>query len=316
LIEHGSHDELMRIDGTYARLVRIQTQVARNKKFEAALNCVSLEKLEPADEQQSDEIATGKHGPQWLDAYIATPQSGPRQTLEVILGDDRTHRGVFAVQCFPASRPDEFISLRTWERDGREHEVGMIRQLADWSPGIQALIRTSLSRRYLLRRIVAIDEIKLEHGYLNSRIQSNQGPAAFTMRWTQTQVQDTWRARQSPGGSRRQSISRSELRRIAARSAGTLSTIRLLVIARPAVVASEGFLQQLCSAARCRGTQIVSYGVDVLRKVELALRAVDEMQRNLRHAPLLTHSLIGIVRRRRDAKVDPLHQVHVDANQA
>jgi hypothetical protein len=43
---------------------------------------------------------------------------------------------VFAVQCFPDSRPDEFISLRTWERDGREHEVGMIRKLADWSPGV------------------------------------------------------------------------------------------------------------------------------------------------------------------------------------
>jgi hypothetical protein len=68
LIEHGSHDELMRIDGTYASLVRIQMQVARNKKFEAALNCVSLEELEPADEQQSDEIVTAKLGPHLLDA--------------------------------------------------------------------------------------------------------------------------------------------------------------------------------------------------------------------------------------------------------
>jgi hypothetical protein len=66
----------------------------------------------------------------------------------------------------------------------------MIRRLADWSPEIQTLIRSALSRRYLLRRIVAIDEIKLEHGYLNFRIQSDQGPSAFTMRWTQTQVQD------------------------------------------------------------------------------------------------------------------------------
>ena len=48
----------------------------------------------------------------------------------------------------------------------------------------------ALSRRYLLRRIEAIDEIKLDHGYLNFRVRTDQGPSGFTMRWTQTQVQD------------------------------------------------------------------------------------------------------------------------------
>jgi ATP-binding cassette subfamily B protein len=191
LIEQGSHDELMRLDGTYARLVRIQTQVARNKQFEAALNGLALEETVVEDEPAaSSDCEPALIGTRWLEAAATQLRRGSRQTLEVTLSDGSVHRGVFAVQCFPASRPDEFISLRTWDRDGQEHELGIVRRLAAWSAEAQSLIRVALSRRYLLRRIEAIDEIKLDHGYLNFRVRTDQGPSGFTMRWTQTQVQD------------------------------------------------------------------------------------------------------------------------------
>ena len=191
LIEQGPHEELMRLDGTYARLVRIQTQVSRNKQLEASLNGVALEEPDAEEESAtSHNVEPAEFGVRWLEPGATQLQHGPRQTLEATLADGSVHRGVFAVQCFPASRTDEFISLRTWDRDGQEQEMGIVRRLEDWPAESQSLIRAALSRRYLLRRIDAIDDIKLEHGYLNFRVHTDQGPCTFTMRWTQTQAQD------------------------------------------------------------------------------------------------------------------------------
>ena len=100
------------------------------------------------------------------------------------------HRGVFAVRCFPATRPNDFISLRVCDRDGQERELGIVRHLDRWPSNCQALVRIALARRYFLRRITGIDDIRLEYGYLNFRVRTDQGPAQFTMRWTQSQAQD------------------------------------------------------------------------------------------------------------------------------
>ena len=51
-------------------------------------------------------------------------------------------------------------------------------------------MREALARRYFLRRITGIDEIKLDCGYLFFAVRTDHGPAEFTMRWTQSQVQD------------------------------------------------------------------------------------------------------------------------------
>jgi len=251
LIENGSHDELMRLDGTYARLVRIQTQVARNKRFEAALEGAEWDELDeapPQDEAQAGPAATAaSFAPRWLDPATAKLHAAPRQAIALELfedalnvnpppeprqgrqdvsqgrqpletahanglsperatqtsvghHDDRApsqpappatlHRGIFAVQCFPATRPHEFISLRTWNADGKEQELGLIRDLNDWPAESQALVRQALERRSLQRRIEAIDSITLEYGYLEFQVRTEQGPARFTMRWTPSQAQD------------------------------------------------------------------------------------------------------------------------------
>jgi ATP-binding cassette, subfamily B, bacterial len=52
------------------------------------------------------------------------------------------------------------------------------------------LLRGALARRYFLRRITAIEEIKLEYGHLLFRVSTKQGSAEFTMRWTQSNAQD------------------------------------------------------------------------------------------------------------------------------
>jgi hypothetical protein len=191
LTEQGSHQELMQLNGTYARLVRIQTQVARNKQFEAALNSVSDEVTDEEDDGAgAPAVENADFTPHWLDPSTTRLRCGARQALEVVLPDGSLHRGVFAVRCCPASRPEEFVSLRIWDRDGQEHEVGIVARLADWSAESQSLIRGALARRYLLRRIESIDDIRLEYGCLNFRVGTDQGPTSFTMRWTQTQAQD------------------------------------------------------------------------------------------------------------------------------
>jgi ATP-binding cassette subfamily B protein len=194
LIEHGTHQDLMRLDGQYARLVKIQTQIARNTQLEIALNSSADVVVDPS-ESEPDVLSPGQTGaadlaPRWLGPDSAVFRAGPYDSLEVEMPDGTVYRSVFALRCFPATRPDEFISLRTWDRDGQERELGILRQLDLWSAPSQELVRGALARRYFLRRITAIDDIKLEYGHLIFDVRTDQGPTRFSMRWTQSQAQD------------------------------------------------------------------------------------------------------------------------------
>ena len=51
-------------------------------------------------------------------------------------------------------------------------------------------MRAALARRYFLRQIAGIDEIRVECGYLRLGVKTDQGPAEFTMRWNQSHAQD------------------------------------------------------------------------------------------------------------------------------
>jgi hypothetical protein len=104
--------------------------------------------------------------------------------------DTATYRGVFAVNLFPATNPDDYISLRVWTRDGTEQEIGILRKLHEWPAEAQSLVRAALARRYWLQTITGVDQIKLELGHLNFEVRTDHGPRRFTMRWTQSQVQD------------------------------------------------------------------------------------------------------------------------------
>lgn len=101
-----------------------------------------------------------------------------------------THRGVFAVNLFPATNPNDYISLRVWTRDGAEQEIGILRRLDQWPPEARTLVREALNRRYWLQTVTGVDEIKLELGHLTLQVRTHHGPRQFTMRWSQAQVQD------------------------------------------------------------------------------------------------------------------------------
>ena len=53
-----------------------------------------------------------------------------------------------------------FISLRRQEPDGRETEIGIIRDLEQWPAAVRAAVRASAERRQVLRRIEEVRQVR------------------------------------------------------------------------------------------------------------------------------------------------------------
>jgi ATP-binding cassette subfamily B protein len=191
LIEQGGHKELIAQNGQYANLVRLQgdarlaeRESGRMGEGEKIATNGQLHESPPLPASPSPTLA-----PRWLSPRDATIRAAIRGGMEVELSGD-TRRGVFAVNLFPATNPDEYISLRIWNRDGAEQEIGILRNLADWPIEAQIEVRAALERRYWLQTITGVDEINLELGHLTLEVRTLHGPRRFTMRWSQSQVQD------------------------------------------------------------------------------------------------------------------------------
>ena len=182
----------MQLGGIYARMVQIQTQVGRNLRIDAAIDDQQVDfdlAMPIADDGQLPPVAL-RHDSlvDFADNATACPAIVARWTFACAEGE--TDRNVAAVCCFPATRPDEFISLRATDRQGDDRELGVLRRLADWPSDVQELVRAARSRSYFLRRITGIEHVGLDGSHLNFRVHTEQGPIAFTMRWNQGDSQD------------------------------------------------------------------------------------------------------------------------------
>jgi len=186
LVEEGSHAELLAADGLYARLVRIQTQVSKQPTIDRLL----VEDPPPAAGAPAEPTPTAYTGITWLDPATHRFVIGPHERIELQAVDGAGAAGVFVVAAFPASHPEEFLSVRGWNDDGEEIELGMIRQLADWAAPDRAVVREALLRRALVRRIERVHDVRLIHGYLDFDVETDVGRRTFTTRWTQSQVTD------------------------------------------------------------------------------------------------------------------------------
>ncbi|HTU93469.1 MAG TPA: DUF1854 domain-containing protein [Gemmataceae bacterium] len=214
LIEEGSHEELMEKDGTYARLVRMQTEVSSEPTVDGLVVAARSGSVSDGNTsvaytsgsyktQRSGSVSDGNttvadasgalggedFAPRWLLPEETRLQRGERDTLQAAVGA-ALYDGLFAVRALPATCPDQFISLRYADDDGQEHEVGLIRDLADWPAKDRALLEQALARRYFVRVITAIDSIESKYGLLMFQVQTDRGPVCFTMRHSHSQAQE------------------------------------------------------------------------------------------------------------------------------
>jgi hypothetical protein len=211
LIEQGSHAELLNQNGTYARLVKLQTQISKDPSVD---KLVVLESEVPKSDDLMDSSDSGPtaQANSVVPERVGLAQANflnwlrPENTIfnrndfgglnaKVIDQEDspgatKIFSALFAVSCFPASGQEKFISVRTWAEHDEEVEVGMIEDLSDWPSAQQELIRQSLSERYLLPQIQSIESIQLVGGYLDFQVQTDHGSKSFVLRWSHNQAQD------------------------------------------------------------------------------------------------------------------------------
>jgi hypothetical protein len=109
--------------------------------------------------------------------------------LQVAVGDE-VNEGAFAVRALPARLPDQFLSIRYADADGQEHEVGLVRDLAEWPASARLLLEQAVARRYFVRQIKGIESIDLKYGLLTFRVQTDRGPTEFLMRTSHSQALD------------------------------------------------------------------------------------------------------------------------------
>ncbi len=182
LVEQGTHAELLAADGLYARLVRIQTQVSKQPTVDTLLAEPEPEPVELGDLLESAVV--------WLEPGGHRFVLGEHGRIELWQDDRRLAAGVFVVPTFPATRPEDYLSVRCWDDDGEERELGIVRRLADWPAEDRGIVRQAMARRTLVRTIRRIHDVRLAHGYLDFDVETDNGRGSFTARWTQSQAID------------------------------------------------------------------------------------------------------------------------------
>jgi len=139
LAEEGSHDDLIRRQGIYQKLAELQWNRGG-----------------PRPETGIDHAAARCR---WIEPTHATVTDEGEGLLRV---NDRgcAWPAVSAVRAFPSLETERYISLRVCESSGCERELGMICSLAAWPRSAQAAVRRSLERRYLLRSVDEVRQIR------------------------------------------------------------------------------------------------------------------------------------------------------------
>ncbi len=180
IVEQGSHEALVENNGLYAKLVKIQGQLAPPP---------SIDKL-ALDAKEAPERVEQDYLPRWLAPDQVRIHLGNHNAPHVTVMNDRIYGGVYAIRCMPIRYPRKFISLRYLNHEKRETEIGMIRSIDEWPAEAQALIEQSLLKRYFVHQIQAIHSVEQFQGYLNFDVETDLGPIKFIMRWQGDKAHD------------------------------------------------------------------------------------------------------------------------------
>jgi ATP-binding cassette subfamily B protein len=175
--EQGTHDELMEKNGRYARLVRIQG---------AADTKTSVDDLARQDEEERKKAlpSVTSHHIRWLLPETTNIHLGPHGALRITIGDEPVYAGVFALRLLPVQHTDRYISLRWFNAENQEQEIGIIRDLAAWPDKAQQLLRAALQRRYFVHIIKGIHSIRQFQNYLQFDAITDRGAQEFIIRYS------------------------------------------------------------------------------------------------------------------------------------
>ncbi len=114
----------------------------------------------------------------YLDETIASfsETSGGFVSLDI---GEKAYKRVNFYRIFPFSAPNQYISVR--ETNDKATEIGIIRDLNDFSKETSEMIEKQLRIRYFLPKILRIYSIKEEYGYSYWNVLTDKGACKFTM---------------------------------------------------------------------------------------------------------------------------------------
>ena len=202
-MEQGTQEELLAQTGIYRTLASNQRNLSgMRRRLEATVGVGAMSGIEAVIGSDDDEEAflsssspdcrsaydtLEKETPerdddevQWLDPNTMTIEGDRQGTLRLISAG-KSVSGVYAVRAFPTDYAQQYLSLRHREQARRPHEAGMIDSLDRWPRAAKEAINRSLGRRYLLRRILEIRQIRTSENVLALSVSTDSGPAAIRL---------------------------------------------------------------------------------------------------------------------------------------
>lgn len=105
--------------------------------------------------------------------------------LRLTVGEDRSYWKVQLYRCFALTDPERYISVR----DAQNNEIGIIRELQDFNPETQRLLREELHRRYIVAIITRILRVGFRHGLLEWEVETDRGQRKFLTRTPQDSIE-------------------------------------------------------------------------------------------------------------------------------
>lgn len=115
---------------------------------------------------------------------------GTFSLLHCMVKGDILYRAVFAGRLFPIRHPDRYITLHHTDTDEKDKEIGIIEDLAAFSPDQQALVVKSLAAHYYEQVIQRVYEIRNEYGLLFLDVETQRGREDFVMPWRYDRAED------------------------------------------------------------------------------------------------------------------------------
>ena len=178
IAEMGSHRELMRLDGHYARWVRVQ----QGQSYIEMTSEREIIRPVLTENPETGLAPINTYKTRWLKPEFTRLRRGPARELQVEVAGEENYRGVFSLWCFPITFPNRYITLSYHDTEGRTREIGIIENLADWPKESQALVKNALLQHYLFHYVEKVYSVRKFSQFLSVRARTHIGNVDFVLR--------------------------------------------------------------------------------------------------------------------------------------